>query len=542
MKPTCIAALLAAAIVAGGLYANPTTVRIAPGENWWGAANYFGTSMPFTSDSTQKIDLRKDNYHNQCASFLVSDKGRSIWCARQCLVEIGGGEIRLTPDDGKSPVVVAEGGATLRDAFRSAARAHFPSSGTVPPLLFFSAPQYNTWIELTYHQNEKGILEYARSMLANGCPPGILMIDDTWQFAYGTWEFDPRRFSNPKGMCDELHRMGFKVILWMCPYVSMDSPEYRRVATGRNPDDVRGYPTKGGFFLDPATRQPAACRWWNGVSAFLDFTHPNARAWYKEQLDRLVADFGVDGFKLDGADLTAYTTKGRLSHKPDATTGERNLGYSQFALDYPCSEFRNAWGRQGQPLVVRLHDKPHKWEALGRMVADMIAAGLLGYPFICPDMVGGGEWTTFIPGSPFDPELFVRSAQVHALCPMMQFSASPWRVLDAEKQQIVRDAVALRQRFAPMIVSLAKETARTGEPILRNLEYNFPAQGYAAIKDEFMMGETLLVAPQLAKGATSRQVVIPPGTWKADDGTTIVGPTTVTVSTPLSRLPHFVRQ
>ena len=118
MKPTCIAALLAAAIVAGGLSANPTTVRIAPGENWWGAANYFGTSMPFTADSTQKIDLRKDNYHNQCASFLVSDKGRSIWCARQCLVEIGGGEIRLTPDDGKSPVVVAEGGATLRDASR----------------------------------------------------------------------------------------------------------------------------------------------------------------------------------------------------------------------------------------------------------------------------------------------------------------------------------------------------------------------------------------------------------------------------------------
>ena len=74
------------------------------------------------------------------------------------------------------------------------------------------------------------------------------------------------------------------------------------------------------------------------------------------------------------------------------------------------------------------------------MVADMIAAGLLGYPFICPDMVGGGEWTTFIPGSPFDPELFVRSAQVHALCPMMQFSASPWRVLDAE---VCHEAVEL---------------------------------------------------------------------------------------------------
>ena len=47
----------------------------------------------------------------------------------------------------------------------------FPPSGKTPDLLFFSAPQYNTWIELTYHQNEKDILAYAQSMLDNGLPP-----------------------------------------------------------------------------------------------------------------------------------------------------------------------------------------------------------------------------------------------------------------------------------------------------------------------------------------------------------------------------------
>ena len=80
-----------------------------------------------------------------------------------------------------------------------------------------------------------------------------------------------------------------------------------------------------------------------------------------------------------------------------------------------------------------------------------------------------------------------------------------------------------------------------GEPILRSLEYNYPNQGYAAVIDEFMMGTDLLVAPQMDKGAATRTVVVPPGTWTADDGTTVVGPKTVTVATPLSRLPHFVR-
>lgn len=527
------------------LLAGTQTVKMTAGENWWGVANFFGTKMPFTEKTDLKIDLRKDNYHNQCASLLLSDRGRVIWADAQALFTLKNGEITVESD---SEIVVTKGGDSLPEAYRFAMRKWFPASGKMPDPLFFSAPQINTWIELTYHQNEKDILGYARSMIDNGVPAGVLMIDDTWQAGYGDWRFEPTRFKDPKGMMDKLHAMGYKVMLWMCPYVGMDLPSFRRVAWGTNPDDVRGYPVKGGFLAEKGKRPVAngrveakACRWWNGYSAFLDFSHPNANAWFTEVLDGLVRDFGVDGFKLDGADLTAYNLKTCEALDPKATNGSLNNGYAAYALKYPFCEIRNLWRLQQMPVVVRLHDKPHTWEALRRITADMIAAGVIGQPFICPDMVGGGEWTAFIPGSPFEPDLFVRSAQIHALCPMMQFSASPWRVLDAEKQQIVRDTVALRQKFAPMFVELAKKAATDGEPILRGLEYNYPNQGYASVIDEFMMGTDLLVAPQMEKDATTRDVVIPPGTWKADDGTTVVGPKTITVKTPLARLPHFVR-
>ena len=527
------------------LLAGTQTVKMTAGENRWGAANFFGTKMPFTEKTDLKIDLRKDNYHNQCASLLLSDRGRVIWADAQALFTLKNGEITVESD---SEIVVTKGGDSLPEAYRFAMRKWFPASGKMPDPLFFSAPQINTWIELTYHQNEKDILGYAKSMVDNGVPAGVLMIDDTWQAGYGDWRFEPTRFKDPKGMMDKLHAMGYKVMLWMCPYVGMDLPSFRRVAWGTNPDDVRGYPVKGGFLAEKGKRPVAngrveakACRWWNGYSAFLDFSHPNANAWFTEVLDGLVRDFGVDGFKLDGADLTAYNLKTCEALDPKATNGSLNNGYAAYALKYPFCEIRNLWRLQQMPVVVRLHDKPHTWEALRRITADMIAAGVIGQPFICPDMVGGGEWTAFIPGSPFEPDLFVRSAQIHALCPMMQFSASPWRVLDAEKQQIVRDTVALRQKFAPMFVELAKKAATDGEPILRGLEYNYPNQGYASVIDEFMMGTDLLVAPQMEKDATTRDVVIPPGTWKADDGTTVVGPKTITVKTPLARLPHFVR-
>ena len=553
-------ALLALTAVAGTAPMPPACtnavreIRMLADENWWGVDNNFGREMPFTAASDFSCDLRQNNYAHQALSFLVSDRGRAVWCPEPVGVKIAKGVIRLESDG--FPITLKEdAGTDLASAYRHASKTWFPPTGEEPELLYFSAPQYNTWIELTYHQNEKDILAYAQSMLDHGFPPGIFMIDDTWQHAYGTWEFDMRRFGDPKGMMAKLHRMGFKVLLWMCPFVGMDTPEYRRIQFAKNPDDVRGWPTKGGFLLQSRQKGwggvPPAARieWWNGVSALLDFTHPNAVAWFTEQLDRLQRDYGADGFKFDGGGVSFYSgtrgmegsAKRTYAHDPNVSPAAQSALYGQFALKYRGSEYRNAFGFAGKPVIMRLHDKAHKWPALRRLIPDMLAAGFVGCPFICPDMVGGGEWSAFIPGAPFSQELFVRSAQVQALCPMMQFSASPWRYLDADHQRIVSDTVALRQKFAPKFVALAKQAAKDGEPIMRNLEYAYPGRGYGEVKDQFLMGDDLLVAPVVEEGAKSRKVVLPPGTWRADDGQTHVGPTTVEVETPLRRLPYFER-
>ena len=64
---------------------------------------------------------------------------------------------------------------------------------------------------------------------------------------------------------------------------------------------------------------------------------------------------------------------------------------------------------------------------------------------------------------------------------------------------------------------------------------------YAQIIDEFMIGDDLLVAPVLAKGAVSREVVLPPGKWRDASGVVHAGPARISVDAPLGRLPHFVR-
>ena len=77
--------------------------------------------------------------------------------------------------------------------------------------------------------------------------------------------------------------------------------------------------------------------------------------------------------------------------------------------------------------------------------------------------------------------------------------------------------------------------------MLRAMEYAFPGNGYSAVKDQFALGDFLIVAPQVEKGAETREVRLPAGRWLADDGEVFTGPARITVKTPLSRLPHFTR-
>ena len=54
-----------------------------------------------------------------------------------------------------------------------------------------------------------------------------------------------------------------------------------------------------------------------------------------------------------------------------------------------------------------------------------------------------------------------------------------------------------------------------------------------------MLGDRVLVAPVLTKGATKRTVLIPPGRWRAWDDRMIEGPRSIEVAAPVGTLPYF---
>jgi len=285
--------------------------------------------------------------------------------------------------------------------------------------------------------------------------------------------------------------------------------------------------------------------WWNGYSAMVDLSGETGRAWFTGQLRRLQQEYGVDGFKFDGGDAQYYAAAAMLrpgrAADPKLTPNGHSEAFARLGLDYPMNEYRAAWKMGGQPLAQRLRDKSHAWADLRTLIPGVLTQGLMGYPFTCPDLIGGGEWLSFRDAKSIDEELVVRAAQVHALMPMMQFSAAPWRVLGAQNRETARQAALLHERLGPEILRLARASAASGEPIIRALEYEYPGLGYGAITDQFLLGRDVLVAPVVEQGARSRDVVFPAGRWRDEAGGEVVGPARRRVEAPLERLPWWRR-
>src|SRR5581483_8497290 len=166
----------AAALLILPAAAHDLDLPILPDEHWWTGVIADAHLMPFTADSKYQFDFYGDTAGNQGQPLLISDHGRFIWCDGPFKFRIEDGAIHAVSDH--SSLVSGTEGSTLREAYRHVSRRFFPAAGRLPAAELFVHPQYNTWIELTYNQNQKDVLTYARAIRKNGFPAGVLMIDE----------------------------------------------------------------------------------------------------------------------------------------------------------------------------------------------------------------------------------------------------------------------------------------------------------------------------------------------------------------------------
>ena len=533
---SCAALAVGAPARAAGRAVLRTETPLLAGECWWGGAGGDGQSQPYGLCDSPRIDLHV--HGNTSSPLLVSSCGRYVWSEKPFAYAFKDGALVIESFDEKVEPVVA--GKTLKDAYLAAARAHLRFDGRTPPDVFFSRPQWNNWMEIFLcGVNQKAADDYTRELAESGFPCGVYIMDGGWLSHQGSYEFYEKDFPDPKGLFERIRAQGWTPLIWTAHFVSPDSREYKR---------LRYNPRLGGldylaYRARPGSRDAAVVRWWSGISAVYDLTKPEANAFYAKTLHAFADRYGISGFKFDAGDARFFVEDCRF-HDASAEPIDYARLYAELAArEFPCHEIRVSWKCGGLPLVTRLNDRAHAWTGPGAqdtVIPQVVAAGLLGCPYVVADMVGGGLEVSFV-GREIDEKLFVRSAALQSLLPMMQFSLLPTRRLSPEGARLCRAFADLHVAFAPYILEQVRHAAKTGEPIVRPIEYEFPAQGFNRPLQQFMLGDRYLVAPVVAED-DSKAVELPRGRWRDDLGEEFDGPRTLRLAhVPLGRLPRYER-
>ena len=404
----------------------------------------------------------------------------------------------------------------------------------IPNETLFRAPIWSTWARYKKHVDQETVLRFADEIRENGFSASQMEIDDDWTTAYGDLDFDPVKFPTPKAMVERLDQLGFRVTLWVHPFASPKSKAFY----AKSP---------AGESLWVTSPVGGVITWWNGLGRYMDITHPDAVHRFTDALRCLQNRYGIASFKFDAGEAN-WLPAWFGTHTPLANPSAYSRLYAETAHavdpEVRCQEVRVGVRTQHLPLLVRMMDKDSNWtyeNGLKTLIPHALLFGVIGYPFMLPDMIGGNAYGSS--GLP-ERELYVRWLQANALLPCMQFSIAPWQY-DAEVVKIAQQMVALHEHHADRIVALARGCTRTGEPIVRPLWWIAPSDPVACtIDSEFLVGDDLLVAPVLDKGATSRDVYLPTGVWRDEvKGDSVEGGKWLKgYDAPLDVLPHFTRQ
>ncbi len=131
------------------------------------------------------------------------------------------------------------------------------------------------------------VLDFVDGMAERDIPLSVFHIDCRWmkELEWCNFEWDETKFPDPEGLLAKLHDRGLKVCVWINPYIGQKSPLFEEGA-------------KLGYFI--RNTDGSVWQWdkWQAGMAIVDFTNPDATAWYQGYLKKLVA-MGVDCFKTD---------------------------------------------------------------------------------------------------------------------------------------------------------------------------------------------------------------------------------------------------
>lgn len=329
------------------------------------------------------------------------------------------------------------------------------------------------------------------------------------------WQWDASLYPGLDKEIVRLKAQGVRVLGYINPYVLADHPlfaEAKRL-------DLLGKRADGSVYLVDFGEFDAA---------IVDFTNEKAVCWYKDVIKRELIDFGLGGWMADFGEylptdvILANGRSAMLEHNPwpGYWAMVNHDAIKECGKDEEILFFMRAGSSQSLASCPMMWagDQNVDWsedDGLPSVITAALSLAMSGMGLHHSDI---GGYTTLY-GMKRSKELLLRWAEFAAFTPLMRTHEGNrpkdnWQ-FDSDEETITLIAffTSLHVRLKPYLMHVVAENAELGIPVMRPLFLHDPDPRFHTVKDAYLLGSDLYVAPVLKPGCSEREVDLPKGEW-----------------------------
>ncbi|MEY8253419.1 glycoside hydrolase family 31 protein [Clostridium perfringens] len=387
----------------------------------------------------------------------------------------------------------------------------------MPPLWSLGYQQ----CRFSYFSQEE-VRELVKTFEEKDIPLDVVYLDIDYMDGFRVMTFKTPNFDDAAGLIGDLKEKGIRTITIIDPGVKVDE-EYDVFKRGK----------EGNHFTKKLDGEMFIGAVWPGDSAFPDFSNKYCREWWKSELKKFISEHGMDGIWNDMNEPCVFNNDHKTMletclHNSDNGVIEHKEFHNRYGFEMSrCSKeaqeelhpnergfsiTRATYAGGQRYSSVWTGDNMSLWSQMRMSISMNANLGISGFSFVGNDVSGFGLDSS--------EELFIRWMEMGPFIPIFRNHSNmytrrqePW-AFGPRAEKIAKKSIELRYELLPYIYDLYYISHKEGLPIFRPMIMEYEKDmNLLNMREQFMLGENMLVAPVLYEGERSKTVYLPKGSW-----------------------------
>ncbi|HII4468756.1 glycoside hydrolase family 31 protein [Clostridium perfringens] len=387
----------------------------------------------------------------------------------------------------------------------------------MPPLWSLGYQQ----CRFSYFSQEE-VRELVKTFEEKDIPLDVVYLDIDYMDGFRVMTFKTPNFDYAAGLIGDLKEKGIRTITIIDPGVKVDE-EYDVFKRGK----------EGNHFTKKLDGEMFIGAVWPGDSAFPDFSNKDCREWWKSELKKFISEHGMDGIWNDMNEPCVFNNDHKTMletclHNSDNGVIEHKEFHNRYGFEMSrCSKeaqeelhpnergfsmTRATYAGGQRYSSVWTGDNMSLWSQMRMSISMNANLGISGFSFVGNDVSGFGLDSS--------EELFIRWMEMGPFIPIFRNHSNmytrrqePW-AFGPRAEKIAKKSIELRYELLPYIYDLYYISHKEGLPIFRPMIMEYEKDmNLLNMREQFMLGENMIVAPVLYEGERSKTVYLPKGIW-----------------------------